>query len=78
MRDMRDIVPLSEAEKWGLSHRTCAACEVAGKIVTSEYVISVEGGWKSLCFHCYRDLLRALRASNSDLLSQLKVSRVIW
>ena len=68
---------LSEAQKWGLSNRTCATCETAGKIVTAEYVVSIEGGWKSLCFHCYRDLLRALRATDSDL-NQLKASRMMW
>jgi len=69
--------PLSEAQRWSLSHRMCATCETAGKIVTAEYVASVDGGWRSLCFLCYRDLLRAMRAANSDL-SQLKASRVAW
>jgi len=78
MRDLREKdVELSEAQQWSLKHRMCATCETAGKIVTAEYVASVDGGWKSLCFHCYRDLLRALRATNSDL-SQLKASRMMW
>ena len=78
MRDFREKdVVLSEAQQWSLKHRTCAAREAGGKIVTAEFVVSIEGGWKSLCFHCYRDLLRALRANNSDL-TQLKASRMMW
>jgi hypothetical protein len=78
MRDLREIVELPEDQKWALAHRTCATCEVAGKVVTAEYVVSVDGGWKSVCFHCYRDLFRALRAGNSERLSQLKVSQTPW
>ena len=78
MRDLRaKDVELSEAQQWSLKHRTCATCEAGGKIVTAEFVVSVEGGWRSLCFHCYRDLVRALRATDSDL-SQLKASRTMW
>ena len=77
MQDLRiKDVELSDAQQWSLSHRTCATCESGGKIVAAEYVVSVEAGWKSVCFHCYRDLLRALRATDSDL-SQLK-ARQVW
>jgi len=78
MRDLREDITssLPEDQRWGLTHRTCSICEVAGKIVTAEFVLSSEGGWSSVCFHCLRDLQRA--AKESDPPSQLKVNRMFW